>query len=98
MASEQAAPTQDLHCLSFDWSVILHVNIVDKQEDLQHVLEDCAEYQEERQLLFRISALIGLPNSSTQELLLPNGPHRLAQKGFKALLVFLRETGLEHRL
>lgn len=68
-----------------------------QREDHQHVLLHCAEYKEERKRLFRCCALIDVPYSSTQGLLLPDAPPRLAQKGFQPLLEFLRETGLGDR-
>lgn len=54
---------------------------------------DCQLYEEESKVLLKCYASSGLAFSMTQELLIPDATIRLAQKAYKYLLDYLRETG-----
>ncbi|KAG0432643.1 hypothetical protein HPB47_020653 [Ixodes persulcatus] len=67
-------------------------------EDTEHALLVCSTHQEARRTLFHHYTLSGLPYGTITELLNPRGTRGTAEKAFRALLRFLRDTGLANRL
>lgn len=67
-------------------------------EDSEHALLLCPAHEEPRRTLLQSYAQAGLVHATVSDILNPEGHRGATERAFRALLRFLRETGLEDRL
>ncbi|KAG0414422.1 hypothetical protein HPB47_008366 [Ixodes persulcatus] len=67
-------------------------------EDSEHVLLLCPAHEEPRRTLLQSYAQARLVHATVSDILNPEGHRGATERAFRALLRFLRETGLEDRL
>lgn len=68
----------------------------DEREDLDHIFWTCPQNANSRNVLKK--SIANGSNQDTRSLLFPAGPQALRVQTFKAILLFLQETGLSTRL
>lgn len=67
-------------------------------ETVQHLLQECVDWTHERCELHRAVKAAGAKDASTESILYPVGPLAMRAKTHRALLNFLKSTGLHTRL